>query len=430
MRGIVDLRWLESAKIDPAQRRFTAITCIASQIKQVMANSETVLIVDDSPDDINFLNRILTADGFLTITASSGQEALQKIESEHPRLALLDVLLPDMTGYDVCKIIRQNAQTALLPVIMVTALAHEKITGIEAGADDFLAKPINRGELIARVRSLLRIKSLHDAMEGHVGELAEWNKKLEARLAQEAKLAEVARVLGDVSHEVKNLLMPIVTGTGLLQEELKEIFTFIPRQGADKLHASEKQCEEIGEMLLRAANRLHEHVQEIADCVKNLSSAPAFSPCHLATVAMGVVETLRLIVEKKGIFLRVENLSDLPPIQADERRMFNVFYNLINNALSEVPSGGSITIRGEGVTDAGMVCVSVIDTGPGMPSEIRDRLFTDQVVSRKAGGTGLGTKIVKDVIDAHGGRIRVESEPGRGATFIITLPISQVGSTT
>ena len=181
--------------------------------------------------------------------------------------------------------------------------------------DDFLAKPINRGELLAHARSLLRVKSLHDAKEGHVGKLAEW-KKLEVRLAQEPKLAEVAGVLRDVSHEVKNLLMPIVTGTGLLQEELKQVFAFITRQVADKLHSSEKLREKIGEMLQGAANRLHEHVQEIADCVKNLSSAPAFSPCHLATVAMGVVGTLRLIVEKKGVPLRVEDLGDLPPLSS------------------------------------------------------------------------------------------------------------------
>jgi signal transduction histidine kinase len=266
-------------------------------------------------------------------------------------------------------------------------------------------------------------------VESHVGELSEWNRKLEARLAQEAKLAEVARALGDMSHEVKNLLMPIVTGTELLQEELRDVFEMIPKENAARLHASEQQCEEIGEMLLRAVNRLHERGQEIADCVKNLSSPPAFAPCHLATVADSVVKTLSLPAAGKGISLRIEHLAGLPPIQADERRMFNVFYNLMNNALSEVPPGGSITIRGEGITSDGMLCLSVRDTGPGIPPEIRDRLFTDQAVSRKVGGTGLGTKIVKDVIHAHGGRIRVESEPGQGATFVITLPINQPGRT-
>jgi signal transduction histidine kinase len=394
-----------------------------------LIDQTTILLVDDSPDDLVFLDRMLRNHGFHTIAASSGQEALKKIESDCPHLALLDIKLPDINGYEVCRIVRQNPHTALLPIIIVTALDEDRITGIEAGADDFLVKPINGAELIARVRSLLRIKSLHDAVKGHVGELADWNKKLEARLAQEAKLAEVGRVLGDISHEIKNLLMPIVTGTDLLHEELKDIFALMPQQGADKLRASEKQCEEIGEMLLRAANRLHDHVHEIANCVKNLSSPPAFAPCYIATVADGVVNTLRVVAEGKGISLRLEHLADLPAIQADERRMFNVFYNLINNAMSEVPPGGSITIRGAHEPDSRTVCISVSDTGPGMSPEIRDRLFREGVVSRKAGGTGLGTKIVKDVIDAHGGRIRVDSELGQGATFFITLPIEQAART-
>lgn len=394
-----------------------------------MIEQTPILIVDDSPDDLVLLDQMLRSHGFSTIVASSGQEALKKIESDGPHLALLDIMLPDMDGYEVCRLIRQNPQTTLLPIIMVTALREDRIAGIEAGADDFLFKPLNRDELIARVRSLLRIKSLHDAVKGHVGELAEWNKKLEIRLAQEAKLAEVGRALGDICHEIKNFLMPIVTGTGLLHEELKDIFALMPQQGADKLRASEKQCGEIEEMLLRAANRLHAHVQEIADCVKNLSSPPAFAPCSIAAVADGVVKTLRVVAEGKGVSLRLDQLTDLPAIQADERRMFNVFYNLMNNALSEVPPGGSITIRGVSEPDSRTICISVSDTGPGMPPEVRDRLFKEGVVSRKAGGTGLGTKIVKDVIDAHGGRIRVESELGHGAAFFITLPIEQAART-
>jgi signal transduction histidine kinase len=106
----------------------------------------------------------------------------------------------------------------------------------------------------------------------------------------------------------------------------------------------------------------------------------------------------------------------------DERRLFNAFYNLVNNALSEVPMGGSITVSGQ--HDAARQCllVRVADTGRGMPPDVRDSLFTAHAKSRKAGGTGLGTKIVKDVVDAHGGTIAVESTLGVGTTFILVLP--------
>ena len=115
-------------------------------------------------------------------------------------------------------------------------------------------------------------------------------------------------------------------------------------------------------------------------------------------------------------------IPDVALIVADQRRLYNAFFNLINNAIPEVPPGGSVTVRGQTSTPEGSVVVSVIDTGRGMPPEVRDRLFTKRVISTKPGGTGLGTKIVKDVVDAHGGTIWVESELGAGTTIHIRLP--------
>ncbi|HEX9155425.1 MAG TPA: ATP-binding protein, partial [Nitrospira sp.] len=111
------------------------------------------------------------------------------------------------------------------------------------------------------------------------------------------------------------------------------------------------------------------------------------------------------------------------------RRLYNAFFNLINNAIPEVPSGGSVTVRGQTSTPEGSVVVSIIDTGRGMPPEVRDRLFTKRVISTKPGGTGLGTKIVKDVVDAHGGTIWVESELGVGTNIHIRLPHAPKDST-
>ena len=124
------------------------------------------------------------------------------------------------------------------------------------------------------------------------------------------------------------------------------------------------------------------------------------------------------------VALHTQGLDALPPIQADENRLFNALYNLVNNAIPETPLGGSVTIGGSVGLDGKTVVLTVADTGGGMPSEIRDRLFTKAAISGKAGGTGLGTKIVKDVIDAHGGQITVESEPGKGTSFHITLPVA------
>ena len=383
-----------------------------------------ILIVDDTPANVTLLTDLLEINGYLTIQATSGPEAIEQLNRDTPDLILLDVRMPKMSGYEVCKQIREQPDTALLPVIMMTAFdpAQERIHGIEVGADDFLTQPINQQELLARVRSLLRVKTLHDAVKAHAGELAEWNKKLEVRLSQEAKLAEVARSLADITHEVKNLIMPVVTGTELLEVELKELFAKLPQYERENGKASQNMCKEITEMLLTASHRIQERVKEIGDCVKNLSTPPNFSSCQVTGVVESVLKTLHLMANERRILLLTEGLESLPPIRADERRLFNVFYNLLNNAIPEVPSGGSVTVKGSVEPDSKIIIFSVADTGRGMSSEVRESLFTNRVISRKHGGTGLGTRIVKDVVDAHGGWIKVESEEGKGTTFVFSLP--------
>src|SRR2546430_14097370 len=156
--------------------------------------------------------------------------------------------------------------------------------------------------------------------------------------------------------------------------------------------------------------------------MKGVSSVRRFGPCRIATVVESVFKTLRLVAEEKGIVLSSEGLEVLPVIQADERRLYNAFYNLINNAIPEVPSGGSITVQGKHEPERRSLYLSVRDTGRGMSSAVCKSLFTPDAISLKFGGTGLGTKVVKDVIDAHGGTISVESTPGEGTTFAIMLP--------
>jgi signal transduction histidine kinase len=248
----------------------------------------------------------------------------------------------------------------------------------------------------------------------------------QARLFHEAKLAEVARILGDIGHDVKNLLMPVLCGASLLKDEIDEMFAEIKSPVPAKTRKSHEMCNEVIEMLSNNARRIQDRVKEIADCVKGLSSPPKFSPCKVAHVVASVFDTLKLFAQEKGITLHHEGIEDLPSIQADERRLFNAFYNLVNNAVSEVPPGGSITIRGNIHQEDQTLCLAVIDTGRGMPAEIRDSLFSANAMSKKKGGTGLGTKIVKDVIDAHQGKITVESEPGHGTKFHINLPIAPV----
>ncbi len=152
-----------------------------------MSGPAKILVIDDTPANVKLLGDLLTVKGFAVATAANGEEGLAKLAAETPDLVLLDVMMPGLSGYDVCRRIRADPATALLPVVLVTSLdpQGERLKGIEAGADDFLSKPINQPELFARVRSLLRVKALQDEVKRQADELKEWNAKLEERVADQ-----------------------------------------------------------------------------------------------------------------------------------------------------------------------------------------------------------------------------------------------------
>src|SRR5436305_8155657 len=179
-----------------------------------------ILVVDDTPNNVKLLADLLTVKGYSVSTATNGEDGLARVLSDKPDLVLLDVMMPGLSGYDVCRRIRANPSTALLPVVLVTSLDphQERVHGIDAGADDFLSKPINQPELFARVRSLLRVKSLQDEVARHTEALKVSNLKLEQRvdeqLAQLDRLSQLKRFFSPavadaiVSTGEKSILAP------------------------------------------------------------------------------------------------------------------------------------------------------------------------------------------------------------------------------
>jgi signal transduction histidine kinase len=245
----------------------------------------------------------------------------------------------------------------------------------------------------------------------------------QAKHFEDSKKAEVVTLLGDIGHDMKNLLTPVQTGVELLRDVAKDLFSKMNSAELAHNENNRKICDESVEIAQNGIRRLHDRVQEMADCVKGLSAPPNFAPCSVRQVIVDVFQTLQGLARKRQITLRTDGLESLPEFHADERRLYNAFYNLINNAIPETPAGGSITVAGHRDQDTGGIALAVADTGRGMPPEVRDRLFSAKAISTKKGGTGLGTKIIKDVVDAHNGKIWVESEPGRGTTFHLRFPL-------
>jgi adenylate cyclase len=168
-----------------------------------------ILVVDDIAQNVRLLEAVMSPKGFRVVGASSGSEALEVLANEHPDLVLLDILMPGMDGYEVCRRIRANPETAFLPVIMITASGEEqKLRAIEAGADDFVNKPFDQAELLARLRSLVRVKRYHDTIEQQAAELADWNRELEQRVQHQVEqLERVGRLRRFLPEQLANLII-------------------------------------------------------------------------------------------------------------------------------------------------------------------------------------------------------------------------------
>jgi len=195
--------------------------------------AQTILVVDDTPKNVKLLADILAFKGYGVRTADSGESALQTIREESPDLVLLDVMMPGLNGYEVCQAIRADPATRALPVILVTALdSSERIKGLEAGADDFITKPISQPELLARVKSLLRIKSLYDEVQLRRAELAEWNRTLEQRVADGiAQVERLSRLKRFFSPQVADLILSGGAADPLRSHRSEIVVVFVDLRG-------------------------------------------------------------------------------------------------------------------------------------------------------------------------------------------------------
>ena len=178
------------------------------------------------------------------------------------------------------------------------------------------------------------------------------------------------------------------------------------------------------ENILMSAEQVQARTKEMADAVKGEMSPPFFERADLGETCHAIARPLKVVADKAGVSLVLNLDPDLPPIEYDRKQMYNALYNLVNNAIPETPAGGTVTLSTRAPEPGSdTVTVEVRDTGRGMPEHIRVRLFTDEALSTKPGGTGLGTKIVAGVIRRHNGTITVESIQEVGTTFTVRLPL-------
>ena len=369
--------------------------------------SGLLLVVDDNEENRDVLARRLQRQGHWAVTASGGQEALDVLSEQPFDLVLLDVMMPDMDGYEVLSRIKDNPQTARIPVIMISALDEMEsvVRCIEMGAADYLPKPFNPTLLRARVGASLREKRARDREARYTAVLAENLRKLQ----------DLERLRDDLTHMiVHDLRTPLTSLLSGLQT--------VPVVG----DLSELQTEMLGiavdggQTLLGMINDLLD-VERMEQETVPLDRVPLTAPGLIERATAQV----SLLAQSSGLTLVVEAPMNLPPFHGDEDKLRRTLVNLLGNAIKFTPSGGVITTTAEAAEDS--LLFSVLDTGEGIPPESFHRIFEKfgQVENRKAGrkmSTGLGLTFCKLAVEAHGGRIWVESQAGRGSAFRFTIP--------
>jgi len=372
--------------------------------------SSTILVADDDQPNVRLVESILKSNGYAVLRAYDGDEALRMIGEERPDLLLLDVMMPNLSGFEVCRRLRERHETRLLPVIMITALnaLEDKVQGLDLGADDFLSKPINRTELLAKVRSILRVGALQEEVERQKKELEAANSEL--LVIQRFKESMTQMVV----HDLKNPLAAIMGNIQLMQLQRAQM---TPTRLGELLQRTQDSARQMARMI--------QNILEVAKLEENKMPLRRQAVDLARIVAEQSAELLSLSA-RDGIRLESSVPENLPTVDADPELLGRILANLLSNAFKHTPSGGRIVIGAQ--DEGGDIVMTVSDDGEGIPEDLQPHIFEKFVAGesddrrRRTYDSGLGLTFCRLAVQAHGGRIWVKSRPGEGTTVHISLP--------
>ncbi len=419
---------------------------------------QKILLVDDDPLIRKLTRTTLSEENFVILEASTGEEAIEVIKAEHPNVVILDLYLPDIDGFEICKKIKSDEELKDIKVIILTGDINAKVRekGEKYGADDFFTKPFRPIELINKVyKALGEEEPIYDSEEYELGapmsikalagdikspeELKKFREdqllmyaidlsklhRNEIKKTQELKrayrkLQEMEKMkdtfIALVSHELKTPLS-IIKGYLYLLEEV--------------LSKSSLKSNVAGFMtpMSRATNRLEELIEELLNFSRMKSGLLTFEKkeINIPNFIQLIVKEYKGQFDAKNIEVKIEAQENFRPIKADYDRLKEAFSHFIKNALKFTKEGGKFNIK---CFDEGIwITIKFQDTGQGIPKEHLDKIFNpfyqvSDFLTREVGGMGLGLSIAKHIIEDHGGTISVESEVGKGTTFTVKLPRS------
>jgi signal transduction histidine kinase len=391
-----------------------------------MDEQATILNVDDQDAQRYVKTRDLQRSGFRVVEARTGAEALRAVEEHQPPVILLDVQLPDISGYDVCKYIKKKWPGIMILMTSATfTSSSDRTVGLDSGADSFLVQPAEPLELGAAINALLRIRrseeelrrlneTLEQRVQDRVAELAEANRKLQEQIVQREKAEEslvqagkmqaVGQLTGGLAHDFNNLLTAVVGNLDLIRRRSGE--TRIREMAGNALNAAQRGAKLTAQLL--AFSRTQKLVTV---------------PVDLNALIEGMQDLLK---QSLGASITIDTrlAPDLPAAMGDANQIELAILNLAINARDAMPDGGTLTLTTAlEAGDRGMVTVAVADTGSGMPPEVVARAFDPFFTTKPVGkGTGLGLSQVYGIAQQCNGDVTIRSQVGQGTMVTLRLP--------
>jgi signal transduction histidine kinase len=368
----------------------------------------SILIADDEVHGRETLESLLTGENYNLLFASNGSETFEMAKKYKPDLILLDIMMPGMTGYEVCRKIRLDDELIKVPIILVTALddRESRIMGIESGADDFITKPINSRELRLRIRTITRLDRYRQIHQSFAEKL-----KLEKELEKEKELNELkSAFVSMVSHEFRTPLATISFATGFLAKYWNKLNA---QEIEQKLNKIESQVKHMTNLL-----------EDVLDLGKSESKQVEVNPVfvNFLDFMKPILEQVEFTTNYKNKFEINKGAKDCS-IYIDEELGKNIFINLLNNASKFSNENEIIKINVYNANSE--TIVEVIDSGIGIDEKEIATVFTAFHRGSNTGtiqGTGLGLAIVKKLVERHKGNVKIDSKLGKGTKVSVILP--------
>jgi DNA-binding response OmpR family regulator/two-component sensor histidine kinase len=371
-----------------------------------------ILVIEDEPVLLAGYTRVLRTEGYQVLQSATGEDGWRICRGERPDLILLDAMLPDLEGIDLCRRIKADPELIHTFVIMISGIrisGDYQAEGLEAGADGYLTKPIERRALIAHIRALLRLRESEERQRLLVAELTEANRRLEEYSRLKAEF------VANMSHELRTPLTAIIGFVQLV--EMSQKGEPIPQPYATAF-----------ERILRNGRHLLALIDDVLDVAKIEAGRMRLHREHfdVTEVIQGAFRELQSLARQRGLDYKLHLRGEVPLAYSDPLRLRQVVINLLSNAIKFTPKGA---VEAELMPwEGNRLRLIVRDTGVGIDERSLDLIFerfrqVDGSMSRVVGGAGLGLSIVRQIVDLLGGTIEVQSEVGSGSTFTVTLPL-------